>query len=363
MKKILFVVNNTINAGDGFATRVKMEIELLNNDFEVVLLGPSNYNPKNDSIKYISYKRHEGKLRYIRDFFSLKKVIKNIVSSDQKIIVCGESLRPSFLVALFLPAKTYFVFDCHGTEPNEIKMRIKGKKGKLLYWISYFQEKTVVKRANSIVTVTKKQFDLFREKKQNIVLPMLPSDYFLNNIVTKDSARKKLGIDTNKVVYCYSGGAQVWQKVPETIEYYKKIENENTLFLIITQEQDLFKSLVSERKVKNYIILSADYKDMPSILPAADYGFCVRENTIVNNVASPTKLLEYIACGIRPIITPGIGDLSEFIVNNDLGICIQEDNNWMKETVKTKQKKNGKTIVKELVADYSQKYLEFFHKI
>lgn len=363
MKKILFVVNNTINAGDGFATRVNMEIELLKNEFEVMLLGPSNYNPKNDSIKYISYKRHEGKLRYIKDFFSIKKAIKNTSSLDPKIIVCGESLRPSFLAVMLLPAKTYFIFDCHGTEPNEIKMRIKGKKGKLLYWISYFQEKIVVKRANAIVTVTNKQFELFRTKKQNIVLPMLPSDYFLNNIVTKDSARNKLGIDTNKVVYCYSGGAQVWQKVPETIDYYKKIENDNTLFLIITQEQDLFKTFLDEKNIENYLILSANYKDMPTILPAADYGFCIRENTIVNNVASPTKLLEYISCGIRPIITSGIGDLSEFIVNNNLGICIQEDNDWMKETIITKKEEDGKAIVNELVDDYSQKYRKFFREI
>lgn len=363
MKKILFVVNNTINAGDGFATRVNMEIDLLKNEFEVMLLGPSNYKPENDNIKYIPYKRHEGKLRYIKDFFSIKKVLKNIISLNPKIIVCGESLRPSFLAVIFLPAKTYFIFDCHGTEPNEIKMRIKGKKGKLLYWINYFQEKIVLKRANAIVTVTKKQFELFRVKKQNIVLPMLPSDYFLNNIVTKDSARKKLGIDTNKAVYCYSGGAQVWQKVPETIDYYKKIENDNTLFLIITQEQDLFKFFLAEKNIQNYIILSANYKDMPTILPAADYGFCIRENTIVNNVASPTKLLEYIACGIRPIITPGIGDLSGFIVNNDLGICIQEGNDWMKEVIKTKQEVDGKAIVNELVDGYSQKYRVFFHEI
>ena len=57
-------------------------------------------------------------------------------------------------------------------------------------------------------------------------------------------------------------------------------------------------------------------------LSAADFGLLLRENNIVNNVASPTKFAEYLMAGLPVIISNGIGDFSYFVRFKNVGICI-----------------------------------------
>ena len=53
------------------------------------------------------------------------------------------------------------------------------------------------------------------------------------------------------------------------------------------------------------------------------YGFILREDIVVNHVACPTKLIEYLAMGVIPIVDcEKIGDFSEmgmrYVYLNDL---------------------------------------------
>ena len=60
-------------------------------------------------------------------------------------------------------------------------------------------------------------------------------------------------------------------------------------------------------------------------LAAADYGLLLRQSSTVNRVACPVKFGEYLACGVRPILTPGIGDQSRLAQDEDLGVVVTAD--------------------------------------
>jgi glycosyltransferase involved in cell wall biosynthesis len=51
----------------------------------------------------------------------------------------------------------------------------------------------------------------------------------------------------------------------------------------------------------------------------------MRHNTPVNNVASPVKVGEYLACGLPVILTRGIGDYSDMLPAAGVGILLDED--------------------------------------
>ncbi len=57
-------------------------------------------------------------------------------------------------------------------------------------------------------------------------------------------------------------------------------------------------------------------------LAACDHGIMLREDTITNRVASPTKFAEYLASGLRVITGPGLGDLSALVAEEDLGVVV-----------------------------------------
>ena len=59
---------------------------------------------------------------------------------------------------------------------------------------------------------------------------------------------------------------------------------------------------------KNVITKFVPYEEVPSYLSAADIAFIWRDKSIVNKVASPVKVSEYIACGL-PVVHNGTVDL------------------------------------------------------
>jgi len=57
----------------------------------------------------------------------------------------------------------------------------------------------------------------------------------------------------------------------------------------------------------------------------ADYGFLLRERSLANAVAAPTKFAEYLAAGLKVLISPGVGDYSDLVEKHALGHVIDEN--------------------------------------
>lgn len=67
-----------------------------------------------------------------------------------------------------------------------------------------------------------------------------------------------------------------------------------------------------------------DHAQVAAALAECDYGIMVRERTITNRVASPTKFAEYVSNGLKVIANEGLGDFSELIRNERLGTVLGE---------------------------------------
>ena len=48
----------------------------------------------------------------------------------------------------------------------------------------------------------------------------------------------------------------------------------------------------------------------------------LRDYRGLNKAASPVKFPEYLACNLKVVASPGIGDVSDCIIKNDCGILI-----------------------------------------
>ena len=78
----------------------------------------------------------------------------------------------------------------------------------------------------------------------------------------------------------------------------------------------------------------------------------IRENTVTNQVASPTKFAEYLACGLPVIISDNLGDYSVFVETNGCGVNLKEK---QEKTGYPKPTKNEKLRMKELVRNHFTK--------
>ena len=151
----------------------------------------------------------------------------------------------------------------------------------------------------------------------------LDNFYFDQEI--RKSTRKILNIEDNTTVFIYSGGLHKWQKVEESISFFKKYHHLNAksklIILTLDKNKAIELSQTSAPSLTSSIIIeSVPHDQVIKYLNAADIAFLLRDNRNLNAVASPTKLGEYMACGL-PVISTDVAmnwiENHSFIFNID----------------------------------------------
>lgn len=359
-KNILFVVESAINKNDGYKSRIEMEMGLLADKYNFSILIPwENENVKFlQDVKIYTFNALDDRIPFVLNVRRLRAKLEQILTENSDYIVCFEAL-PAAVCGISTAKKhgCKVIFDCHGTAPDEAYLYHPGIIGKLYSkWLRNQQVK-IVDKCDLLVTVSIRQYEVFDTEKPYVLLPMLPAEQFLSIKSDKATVRESIGIPDDALVFCYSGQNQKWQMSEDTVLYYSKIEKQikNAFLMILTGSEEEFRKLCIKNEIKNYLIKKVPYRDMHKYLDAADYGFCLRENHIINLVASPTKVLEYLSRDIIPILTPYVGDFSKQL--SDEGLCICLDNLEVLDYPKNNAI-DGKNYVFRLIKERKKSYVD-----
>ena len=350
MKKVLFISEKYIYENDGYKSRIVMELELLKNYFEVCIFVPDikmelelpvhvnvyKYTPKNN------------KLPGMFNLYDIRQKLNAVLDEIGNVIVYCEALPMSIMALPICKArKLNLVYDCHGAAAAEAYLKRHNWIGYLYSkWLNW-QEKKVIAFSELVITVSKKQADIFKCGNKNILLPMVPREHFFDKKFYRNEIRNKLNIKSNALVFVYCGQNQKWQMSEETIQIYKKIENQNinSRLLILTNDVEEFKFLTNKYKINNPIVLKVSYHEVPQYLDACDFGFCLRDDSIINLVASPTKVLEYVSRNVVPILTEYVGDFSRDLLQAEIAYVI--DINSTKDLNFVKKEFDGRSYVRK----------------
>lgn len=159
--------------------------------------------------------------------------------------------------------------------------------------------------------------------QQHVVIPCTLNKVFEDMAITPGSvskARHDLNFKAGDLVFAYAGSLAGWQSFDLLYNYIAPILQASPaarLFFLAGPDKNIlrlekeFPLQVMHRKVKP--------AEVPAMLLAADYGLLIREQSVTNQVASPVKFAEYLACGLKVIISPGLGDYSSFVSQHDCG--------------------------------------------
>ena len=200
------------------------------------------------------------------------------------------------------------------------------------YTLKYFFyeriEKILIKRNVNVVFVStnmERDYKLkYPENAKNFyTTPNIPSEKFISEIYNYQESKNK--INCNKKVITYCGNAQDWQRVDVLMRFAKRLKetNDSYFFLFLTQEYDYFSKLASSILVKgSYDIQTVDNEVVPLYLMSSDYLYLVRDFNETNLYSCPTKAVEYIYSQKPLIISEGIGDISNYVIKNNLGLVV-----------------------------------------
>lgn len=251
-------------------------------------------------------------LRYIRKS-RLKEIFINAdiiyVQTWSNLCKIPEDLMKEFGHKIF--------FDIHGCFLEEMEYNNVPNKyiKKALHY-----EKLAFNNIKNFVCVSQKMIDFYKQKypvTQNVNYVKLPI-FSLN----ESSSYEKT--DCNKLNIIYSGRNNKWQNVSAMMHTISQIKNnQNFDIKILTPDIDEFKREAEKFDIRNLKIESKLPFELVNEYKQAHLGFILREDNIVNTVACPTKLVEYMENGIIPIVLqPEIGDFNamgyKYILNRDL---------------------------------------------
>jgi hypothetical protein len=195
------------------------------------------------------------------------------------------------------------IIDVHGAVPEEFKYQGDENTSQYFDQVEHF----VITHANYIVVVS----NAMQIHLVNKYPGMIKGKFIcLPNIQEFDPARyDKLHVN-GKPVIIYAGGLQVWQQIPKIIDAIIQTYRLYEYKFYCPQPEKVLSMFPNELLEHHSIeIESKQRQEVFQEYRICHYGFILRDNRIVNNVSCPTKLVEYTAMGVIPIVDcPEIGD-------------------------------------------------------
>jgi len=239
--------------------------------------------------------------RILRIFYSAKIIYSHSV----------HMLRNTWFLLPFFKGR--FILDAHGVVPEEIRYF---ESKNFMYYTAYMAEKMIFLHKNAtIICVTNAMKNHFAQKYKDYrgefkVYGIFPENLNVENL--NEIEEKEV---SNQITVLYSGSSSGWQNIDLMLELIEKNQQPNVYYIILTAEVETFQTKIAKYQINKdrLLIKSVSPGELFAYYTKADYGFILRDDQIVNRVANPTKLIEYLYFGVIPIVKcPYIGDYYDY---------------------------------------------------
>ncbi|WP_413706960.1 hypothetical protein [Ralstonia sp. Ralssp110] len=250
--------------------------------------------------KLVSEKRGVVTIHRVNFFLHWFFILKLIVAAEWVYV------HSVFNVLFALPAyllKKQIVTDVHGVVPEET--RAQGKPVRAV--IRSICERLAAYKSTVLVCVTQRMADHLSKKypgsSQQLILPIFDMG------MVQDKWGEFVAPVKSRATIIYAGGLQVWQNIDLMLCFAS--DNPEYEYIFLTPNPDALRL-----KAENYGGIDADFSTCPhqqigEYYRRVEFGFLLRDDNVINNVACPTKAVEYMAHGVIPVVlNMNIGDFS-----------------------------------------------------
>lgn len=213
------------------------------------------------------------------------------------------------------------IFWAQGVWPEESFMR---NNNRLRFYLTSAVEKWALKHALFVFFVSNTLKEHY-EKKYGLnfdgrfyIMPCSNEELHKTSFFAKEKY-----LDN---VFCYAGSTSVWQCFEETIALYKKIEEKHpdSKLLLLVKDRETALACIRKYNVQNYEIDFVPVSKLPDVLKTVKFGFVLRKPSVVNSVATPTKILTYLANGLIPIYSASLEGIHDMLKESEF--CIRYEN-------------------------------------
>ena len=138
----------------------------------------------------------------------------------------------------------------------------------------------------------------------------------------KEQAKAKLGLQ-GKLVVAFLGSFSAWSDTAMVDKAFSSIAHHTPAHLMLIASNGPDRGLL-KKWGHCCTWVSLPHKDVQRHLMAADVGLLLRTPSVINRVACPIKVAEYLAAGVPVLASQGIGDLDEILIRHGVGLTIRD---------------------------------------
>lgn len=292
--------------------------------YKVFLLAPwSGFSPPR-GCSAIYFTRRPGVCGRI--FAHLKFLWYSIAFRWSSIHIHDFDLLPA---AMLIRLSTFkpCIYDVHENYAEEVMVRsniaeaVRVPLSHLVNFVEWLAVR-ILKNLIVVVPVQQRRFHRWGCRRISMVRNFAPAEFALNTKVSNDGAKFVLNVGSQSVDY----GAMVLVEA-SAILYDRSVHipiraidrfDGNVVL------RDAVLGMACQRALDYQLIPRVPYQEIRRYLSCAEIGLSLISDTPNKRIAYPTKLFEYMACGI-PIIATNVGYQAEIIHATGAGILIQPD--------------------------------------
>jgi glycosyltransferase involved in cell wall biosynthesis len=285
---------------------------------------------KLENIRWIPLRYHKSPTALATSYDLLRGLfVCTYLSIRYRIqIVHARSYVPSVLaLALKRIFKKRFIFDMRGFWADEKLDSGNWQPNSRIYQVSKWFEKQFLTNADVVVSLTHagvsaiKQFPYLKDS--------LPRFEVISTCTNLDLFRPIPQQNNKLFTLGYVGTTTNWYIFDPVIECFKillKIRP-NSRFLIINkgEHQYIQERLNAHGISKDQVELrTAEYSEVPQLMSQMDASIFFIKPVFSKLASAPTKLGEFLGCGIPCLANSGVGDMGKILNEEDVGVVIDD---------------------------------------
>ncbi len=231
-----------------------------------------------------------------------------------------------------------FLFDIRGLQAEEAADAGHWDVRGLHFRLTKRVERSILHDADGIVTLTNairpalQEFDGLKDRATAPPWSVIPTcvdlDHFAFDAAGRARIREQLGIGVRPVLV-YAGSIGTRYLLEQMLDFYQAARDRwpGLFFLaLVNHWPGTAESRLVARGVpaSDYAVVWAAHAQMPAYLSAADaaISFVRSRPSLSGRASSPTKVAEYLACGLPFAANTGIGDVDDLLARTGAGAIV-----------------------------------------
>jgi glycosyltransferase involved in cell wall biosynthesis len=243
---------------------------------------------------------------------------------------------PALMATIGGGRRSKLLFDVRGFMPEEYVDAGLWKPNGLLFRTAKMIEHRLLRRADAFVVLTDRAKDLLTAQLagEHITAPpieVIPccvdlSQFPRPSSAGKAEARRRRGLG-GRTVALYLGstaGFYLFDELVDFVERWRDADPSVFLSVITQRDTERVSKLLTARGFapEDYSVRTVAPRDVATEVAAADVGLSFIKPTYSKQASSPTKIAEYLACGLPVVANAGVGDLDAQIAGSDVGVLV-----------------------------------------